>query len=52
MALKGDDRSQMEVTGDGLDAVVLTSLLRKTMRFAELLTVINLNPKSMRLRIE
>lgn len=52
VALKGDDRSQMEVTGDGLDAVVLTSLLRKTMRFAELLTVINLNPKSMRLRIE
>lgn len=52
MALKGDDRSQMEVTGDGLDAVVLTSLLRKTMRFAELLTVINLNPKSTRLRIE
>ena len=52
MALKGDDRSQIEVTGDGMDPVLLTSLLRKTMRFAELLTVINLKPKIMRLRIE
>ncbi|ESR61106.1 hypothetical protein CICLE_v10017259mg [Citrus x clementina] len=52
VALKGDDRSQIEVTGDGMDPVLLTSLLRKTMRFAELLTVINLKPKIMRLRIE
>ncbi|KAK8568975.1 hypothetical protein V6N13_106850 [Hibiscus sabdariffa] len=38
-SLKGDDKSQLEVTGDGVDAVKLTSLLRKSMGHAELVSV-------------
>ncbi|KAK8694226.1 hypothetical protein V6N13_071782 [Hibiscus sabdariffa] len=38
-SLKGDDKSQIEVTGDGVDAVKLTSLLRKSMGHAELVSV-------------
>ncbi|KAE8695275.1 subtilisin-like protease-like [Hibiscus syriacus] len=38
-ALKGDDKSQIEVTGDGVDAVKLTSLLRKRVGHAELVSV-------------
>ncbi|GMI66302.1 hypothetical protein HRI_000299500 [Hibiscus trionum] len=38
-SLKGDDKSQIEVTGDGVDAVKLTSLLRKSVGHAELLSV-------------
>ncbi|XWS47281.1 hypothetical protein CRYUN_Cryun14cG0139000 [Craigia yunnanensis] len=36
-SLKGE--SQIEVTGDGVDPVQLTSLLRKSMRHAELVSV-------------
>ncbi|KAJ4730272.1 Heavy metal-associated isoprenylated plant protein [Melia azedarach] len=38
-ALKGDDKSQIEVTGDGMDSVALTSLLRKKVGYAELVSV-------------
>lgn len=38
-ALKGDDKSQIEVTGDGMDPVLLTSLLRKKIGYAELVSV-------------
>ncbi|GMI66301.1 hypothetical protein HRI_000299400 [Hibiscus trionum] len=38
-SLKGDDKSQIEVTGDGVDAVKLTSQLRKHVGYAELLSV-------------
>ena len=38
-SLKGDDKSQIEVTGDGVDPVQLISLLRKSMRHAELVSV-------------
>ena len=38
-SLKGDDKSQIEVTGDGVDPVQLTSLLRKSLRNAELVSV-------------
>ncbi|MBA0769824.1 hypothetical protein Gotri_018521 [Gossypium trilobum] len=38
-SLKGDDKSQIEVTGDGVDAVKLTSQLRKSVGFAELVSV-------------
>ncbi|XP_052877196.1 heavy metal-associated isoprenylated plant protein 16-like [Gossypium arboreum] len=38
-SLKGDDKSQIEVTGNGVDAVKLASLLRKSVGFAELMSV-------------
>ncbi|XVF81394.1 hypothetical protein PTKIN_Ptkin15bG0151700 [Pterospermum kingtungense] len=38
-SLKGDDKSQIEVTGDGVDPVKLTSRLRKSMGHAELVSV-------------
>ncbi|GKV41202.1 hypothetical protein SLEP1_g48768 [Rubroshorea leprosula] len=38
-ALKGNDKNQIEVTGDGVDAAQLTMLLRKKMGFAELVSV-------------
>ncbi|MBA0741729.1 hypothetical protein Gogos_014859 [Gossypium gossypioides] len=38
-SLKGDDKSQIEVTGDGVDAVKLASQLRKSVGFAELVSV-------------
>ncbi|XP_012485442.1 heavy metal-associated isoprenylated plant protein 16 [Gossypium raimondii] len=38
-SLKGDDKSQIEVTGDGVDAVQLTSRLRKSVGHAELVSV-------------
>ncbi|MBA0560502.1 hypothetical protein Golob_017394 [Gossypium lobatum] len=38
-SLKGDDKSQIEVTGDGVDAVKLTRLLRKGVGYAELVSV-------------
>ncbi|KDO40226.1 hypothetical protein CISIN_1g048349mg [Citrus sinensis] len=34
VAFKGDDRSQIEVTGDGMDAIVLFMSLRKKLRYA------------------
>ncbi|KAK2986418.1 hypothetical protein RJ640_011856 [Escallonia rubra] len=39
-ALKGEGKNQLEVVGDRIDAVVLTTLLRKNVGFAELVTVI------------
>ncbi|GLT51112.1 hypothetical protein SLA2020_245470 [Shorea laevis] len=38
-ALKGDDKTQIEVKGDGVDAAQLTMLLRKKVGFAELVSV-------------
>ncbi|KAK7304841.1 hypothetical protein VNO77_42732 [Canavalia gladiata] len=38
-ALKGDERDQIEVIGEGVDSVGLTSLLRKRFRGADLLSV-------------
>ncbi|XP_044492595.1 heavy metal-associated isoprenylated plant protein 16-like [Mangifera indica] len=39
VAFKGDDKTQIEVTGDGMDAVALTSLLRKKMGYAEIVSL-------------
>ncbi|KAK8568972.1 hypothetical protein V6N12_007505 [Hibiscus sabdariffa] len=44
-SLKGDDKSQIEVTGDGVDAVKLTSLLRKSVGHAELVSVADAGEK-------
>ncbi|MGI4370275.1 hypothetical protein ACR2V4_27170 [Klebsiella pneumoniae] len=38
-ALQGQDKDQIEVTGDGVDAVVLTTSLRKGVGPAELVSV-------------
>ncbi|XP_058218095.1 heavy metal-associated isoprenylated plant protein 46-like [Rhododendron vialii] len=38
-AWAGEDKNQIEVTGDGIDAVALTMLLRKNVGFAELVSV-------------
>ncbi|XP_022759839.1 heavy metal-associated isoprenylated plant protein 16-like [Durio zibethinus] len=38
-SLKGDDKSQIEVTGDGFDPVKLTSKLRKSVGHTELVSV-------------
>ncbi|KAG5545854.1 hypothetical protein RHGRI_018120 [Rhododendron griersonianum] len=38
-ALAGQDKSQLEVVGDGIDAVGLTTLLRKSVGFSELVSV-------------
>ncbi|CAN0918795.1 Heavy metal-associated isoprenylated plant protein 46 [Linum grandiflorum] len=38
-SLAGPDKTQIEVTGDGVDSVELVSLLRKKVGFAELVTV-------------
>lgn len=38
-ALKGDDKCQIEVIGNGIDAVQLTTLLRKGVGYTELMTV-------------
>ncbi|KAK3004433.1 hypothetical protein RJ639_020044, partial [Escallonia herrerae] len=38
-ALKGEGKNQLEVVGDGIDAVVLTTLLRKNVGFAVLVSV-------------
>ncbi|XP_038705081.1 heavy metal-associated isoprenylated plant protein 46-like [Tripterygium wilfordii] len=38
-ALGGSEKDEIEVTGDGIDAVKLTDLLRKKVGFAELVSV-------------
>ncbi|KAG5545861.1 hypothetical protein RHGRI_018127 [Rhododendron griersonianum] len=38
-ALAGEDKNQIEVTGDGIDVAALTMLLRKNVGFAELVSV-------------
>ncbi|KAH7576587.1 hypothetical protein ACOSP7_002969 [Xanthoceras sorbifolium] len=38
-AFKGDDKSQIEVTGEGLDPAELTQLLRKKVGHADLVSV-------------
>ncbi|XVF71691.1 hypothetical protein PTKIN_Ptkin12aG0060200 [Pterospermum kingtungense] len=38
-SLKGNEKSQIEITGDGVDPVELTSLLRKKVGYAELVSV-------------
>uniref|UniRef100_A0A2P2L6U6 Uncharacterized protein LOC105131028 isoform X2 n=1 Tax=Rhizophora mucronata TaxID=61149 RepID=A0A2P2L6U6_RHIMU len=45
-ALGGEDKTQIEVTGDGIDAVVLTNLLRKNVGYAELVSVSPLGEKN------
>lgn len=45
IALKGDDKSQIEVTGDGVDPVKLTTFLRKKMGHAKLLSVSDADKK-------
>ncbi|KAJ9551344.1 hypothetical protein OSB04_015389 [Centaurea solstitialis] len=37
--LQGDNKNQMVVTGDGIDAATLTSLVRKKVKHASLETV-------------
>uniref|UniRef100_A0A5B7CAQ1 HMA domain-containing protein n=1 Tax=Davidia involucrata TaxID=16924 RepID=A0A5B7CAQ1_DAVIN len=44
-ALQGQDKSQIEVTGDGVDAVALTTLLRKNVGYAELVSVSQVGEK-------
>ncbi|KAK1575447.1 hypothetical protein Q3G72_005546 [Acer saccharum] len=39
VALKGDDKNQIEITGDGIDAAELTRLLRKKIGHAVLESV-------------
>ena len=39
VSLQGEDSSQIVVVGDNIDSVILTSLLRKKVGFAELTTV-------------
>ncbi|KAJ0051383.1 hypothetical protein Pint_01796 [Pistacia integerrima] len=39
VALQGEDLRRIEVTGDGIDAVTLTTLLRKNLGHAELVSV-------------
>ncbi|KAI4305583.1 hypothetical protein L6164_028942 [Bauhinia variegata] len=38
-ALKGEEKDQIEVTGEDIDAVELTTLLRKGIGFSELVSV-------------
>lgn len=37
--MAGEDKNHIEVTGDGIDSVALTMLLRKNVGFAELVSV-------------
>ena len=39
VSLQGEDSSQIVVVGDNIDSVILTSLLRKKVGFAELTSV-------------
>ncbi|CAL1407995.1 unnamed protein product [Linum trigynum] len=38
-SLAGPDKTQIEVTGDGIDSVALVTLLRKKVGFSELMSV-------------
>ncbi|KAL3508943.1 hypothetical protein ACH5RR_028345 [Cinchona calisaya] len=38
-ALQGQEKNQIEVVGEGIDAVVLTTLLRKNLGYAEIVSV-------------
>lgn len=38
-ALKGEDKGQIEIIGDGMDTVALTTLLRKKVGYAEIVSV-------------
>ncbi|KAL3508941.1 hypothetical protein ACH5RR_028342 [Cinchona calisaya] len=38
-ALQGQEKNQVEVVGEGIDAVVITTLLRKNVGYAELVSV-------------
>lgn len=44
-SIDGAEKNQMVVVGDGVDSVTLTTLLRKRMGFAELVSVITLQEK-------
>ncbi|EPS72216.1 hypothetical protein M569_02548 [Genlisea aurea] len=46
VALKGGDKDQVEVVGEGIDAVELTRLLRRKLGSAELLTVTEFKKES------
>ena len=39
VSLQGEDSSQIVVVGDNIDSVILTSLLRKKVGFAELMSI-------------
>lgn len=41
--MQGDEKNQLTVIGDGVDAVSLTSLLRKKLGFAELISLVPYN---------
>ncbi|XP_058112933.1 heavy metal-associated isoprenylated plant protein 46-like isoform X3 [Magnolia sinica] len=43
--LEGNDKDQLAVVGDGVDSVALTRLLRKKMRFTELISVAAVDEK-------
>lgn len=43
VSLQGDEKNQLTVIGDGIDAVSLTSLLRKKLGFAELISLVPCN---------
>ncbi|XP_041028245.1 heavy metal-associated isoprenylated plant protein 16-like [Juglans microcarpa x Juglans regia] len=38
-SLKGDEKNQIELKGEGIDSVKLTKLLRKKVGFADIITV-------------
>ncbi|KAL3508939.1 hypothetical protein ACH5RR_028340 [Cinchona calisaya] len=38
-ALQGQEKNQIEVVGEGIDAVLLTTLLRKNVGYAEIVSV-------------
>ncbi|XP_031283944.1 disease resistance protein RGA5-like [Pistacia vera] len=38
-AIKGEDKSQIEIIGDGMDAVELATSLKKKFKYAELVSV-------------
>ncbi|KDP22996.1 hypothetical protein JCGZ_01718 [Jatropha curcas] len=44
-ALGGQDKSEIEVVGDGVDSVKLTTLLRKQVGYSELLSVSSVGEK-------
>ncbi|CAI0552174.1 unnamed protein product [Linum tenue] len=44
-SLAGPDKTQIEVTGDGIDSVALVTLLRKKVGFSELVSVGSLEEK-------
>ncbi|KAG9448781.1 hypothetical protein H6P81_008746 [Aristolochia fimbriata] len=44
-AIEGEDKNKIVVIGEGVDSIYLTTLLRKTMGFAELISVTPIEQK-------